>query len=128
MYDILAQLAAHSGTATLSAASATAALVINKFWFSKKEKKIENREDFKAITDSLFRELAELRQDAQNCDNKYSELQDKFLEFKSKYNELELRYQIQININKKLSEEIKNLEGQIQTHLDKEANEQKRNN
>lgn len=127
MYDLLAFFLANLPTAAWSGGSAIVALTANKVWFSPKEKKVENREDFKAITDSLFKELASLREDVEhykedsaNCEAKYNELQSKFLEFKGKHNELELRYRIQVNINQKISEEIKHLEAQMQAHLEKE--------
>lgn len=127
MYDLLPLLFANLPTIAWSSVSASVALVANKVWFSPKEKKAESREDFKAITDSLFKELTSLRadvetykQDSTNCEDKYNELQSKFVEFKGKYNELELRYRIQININQKISEDIKTLQLEIQTHLEKE--------
>lgn len=114
-------------SAALGAASALGVQLIPKLINAKKEKNTEKREDFKAITDSLFNEIDLLKkevesykEDAQNCERRYQELQSKFLDFKQKYNELELRYQIQVNINKKISAEIKKLEDQVQAHLERE--------
>ena len=131
MHDILNFILNHTTIPAVSAVSAATGAIINKIWTSPKEKKLANREDFKAITDTLFkdldqlkRELARYKDDAQECKHKYNDLQLRFLEFKAKHSELELRYQIQVNLNRKISEEVRQLEEQIQTHLDKLKNEQ----
>jgi predicted nuclease with TOPRIM domain len=118
MYELIASVL--SSSALWGAASATGVVVLQKIFSSPREKKTDKREDFKAITDSLFKEVSALREEASHCDRNYQELQSKFIEFKSKYSELELRYQIQVNINKKISEEIKRLEMQLESYLDNE--------
>jgi chromosome segregation ATPase len=103
--------------------------VIQKVLPSSTEKKTHKREDFSAITNALFKEIEVLKgeihrykQDSENCENQYEELNYKFIEFKKSYNELELRYSIQIKINKKLADEISRLEDEIRKHLEKENN------
>ena len=102
-------------------------LILNKFVLSNKDVKVEKREDFKAITDSLLKDMTLLKEDisrykneADKCEEKYIELQSKFMDFKAKDNELDLRYQIQVKVNQKLESEIRHLETQITYHIDKE--------
>lgn len=112
-------------SAAWSAAGALSILGLQKLLPSTKEKTDSKREDFKAITDSLFKDIEALRsdvetykKDAESCEERYQELQARFLDFKAKHNELELRYKIQVQINQKISEEVKVLEEQLLTHLE----------
>lgn len=124
----IATLAAISQPALWSGAGAVVVLLINKFIPSIVEKKSNKREDFTSITDALFKEIAHLKDemnrykvDSEKCTKHYKELQDKFVDFKKTYNELELRYNIQLSINKKLAEEIRTLESQISLHLEQDT-------
>jgi predicted RNase H-like nuclease (RuvC/YqgF family) len=134
MIELAAATLAHLPEVAWSAGGAIFMWIGQRIWTSPKEKKVENRKDFEAITNALFMEIHALREDVEkskaeagNCESKYNELSDRFVAFKAKYNELELRYQIQVNINKKLGDEIKGLEAQVQAHLSKENNEQNNN-
>lgn len=129
MSALLTTLIATSPAAFWGAVSGVSVLLINKFWPSKTEKTISKREDFNSTIESLFKEIDLLKteiyrykEESLNCDKHYNELQDKFIEFRNKYNELELRYNIQININKNLALEIRNLEEQLLYYTRKENN------
>ena len=125
MHELFLFLFASKYSAPVWAAiSALVTLLVQKFFISPREKRTDKREDFKVITDSLLKDITLLRSDlnktreeANACDKKYQELQDKFLDFKAKYSQLELRYQIQIEINSRLAQEIKELEEQLKTYL-----------
>ncbi len=126
MVEFLAGLAPYSA-AFWSAVGGAFVLVLGKVFVSKREKHSDDREDFKAITDTLFKDIAKLREEIEHyresseaSEQKYKELQTKLLDFKQKYNELELRYQVQTEINKKLIEEIKKLDAQIALCKEKE--------
>jgi chromosome segregation ATPase len=103
-------------------------MLLNKFLPSSQEKKSNKRDDFNSITQSLFKDIEFLKseinrykQDSEHCDKQYAELNDKFIEFKRSYNELELRYNIQVRINKKLADEISQLEEEIRKHLESKS-------
>lgn len=128
MSALLTTLIATSPAAFWGAISGVSVLLINKFWPSKTESKASNRDDFNSITQSLLKEIEVLKyeinrykDESLNCEKHYNELQDKFIEFRNRYNELELRYNIQVNINKNLAAEIKNLEEQLFYHTQKES-------
>lgn len=113
--------------ALYTAAGAIIVLLINKFLPSVTEKSSNKREDFDSITSALFQDIRRLQEEqeeskreAKHCATQYKELQDKFTDFKHSYNELKLRYDIQLNINKRLREDIELLEREIKSHIEKE--------
>jgi predicted nuclease with TOPRIM domain len=112
-------------SAAWSAAGALGVLGLQKLLPSRQETKDSKREDFKAITDSLFKDIEALRsdvetykQEANQCEERYQDLQARFLDFRAKHNELELRYKVQVQINQKISEEVKFLEEQVMLHIE----------
>lgn len=124
---ILTTLTAIAQPALWSGLGAVLVLLINKFIPSVVENKSNKREDFTSITSALFKEIDLLRADidmhkveSTNCAKQYQELLDRFVDFKKSYNELELRYNIQLSINKKLGEEIRSLEDQVAHYLERD--------
>lgn len=128
--SLLALLLASTPAILTGGGSAFIVLLVNKIFQSSNEKSVNTRQDFDIIASNLFKEIEYLKSelhrykaDSDNCEKQYKELQEKFLDFKTKYSELELRYNIQININKKLADEIKSLEEQISQYIENEKQE-----